>query len=137
MDIQAMIGAMSQSWYDARTRYHVTLGAAIERLAACDQDAIVVLSDAPGSSPGAPDSYRGYYSDLAFPEVSHRPVSAVLADCRSVLDQTLTGYKGGDFTMDSTTPLWVAEYGDSSNRAVVDIREADGKVEFVVKTLSD
>ena len=51
------------------------------------------------------------------------------------------GYKGGDFTMGKTTPVWVANYGESSgfkregdkyNQAVVDVEETDKGV--ILKT---
>lgn len=52
------------------------------------------------------------------------------------------GYKGGDFTMGKTTPLWVANYGESGgfdyedeslyNTAVVDVTE--GKKKVVINT---
>ena len=54
----------------------------------------------------------------------------------------VVGYKGGDFTMGKTTPLWVASYGSSagyktnknySSMAVVDIKETENKVVIVTK----
>lgn len=53
-----------------------------------------------------------------------------------------TGYKGGDFTMGKTTPVWVANYGNSSgfgdgSMAVVEVREEkeNGRVVLVTKHL--
>jgi hypothetical protein len=53
------------------------------------------------------------------------------------------GYKGGDYTMGKTTPVWVANYGYSSgfndgdsykySQAVVDVKEDDGGVSIVTK----
>ena len=52
-----------------------------------------------------------------------------------------TGYKGGDFTMGKTTPIWVANYGESSgfkedkeyrSQAVVDVSEDKSAV--IIKT---
>ena len=61
---------------------------------------------------GKLDSYRGYYSDLAFePTEDKRKVEELLEVCQAAMGQVFTGYKGGDFVMGALTPLWIAGYG--------------------------
>lgn len=58
-----------------------------------------------------PHSYRGYYDQVA---VSVRDDGQTVAEMRrTVADclDTFTGWKGGEFTMDADTPVWVAEPG--------------------------
>lgn len=63
-----------------------------------------------------PDSYRGYYSDLAFPPAAPGDptitVAELLGVCLDAVGRTFDGYKGGEFTMTKTTPLWLAHYGN-------------------------
>lgn len=32
-----------------------------------------------------------------------------------------TGWKGGEFTMDESTPVWVANAGNSGNTGIIDV----------------
>ena len=59
-----------------------------------------------------PHSYRGHYEELAFEPVPRVTIGEMLACARGALDRTFTGYKGGDFTMYSYTPVWLSQYGD-------------------------
>ncbi len=66
-----------------------------------------------------PHSYRGYYSDLAFErEPGTRTVGSLLEEVKGCLNNTFTGYKGGDFFMDIHTPLWIASYGSTGEKIV-------------------
>lgn len=88
------------------------------------------------------DSYRGYYSHLAIayrdPDASpfiDMPICTVgrLLDMALRTDgMRLTGWKGGEYRMDRTTPLWVANPGDWSRQAVVGVRNDD--LEVVITT---
>ena len=59
---------------------------------------------------------------------------------KSTVGKTMTGYKGGDFLMGETTPVWVANYGKVSgfrkyefkDTAVVDVIEQESAV--IIKT---
>ena len=62
---------------------------------------------------GEPQSYRGYYEDLAFEPVADTTVGAMLDAAESALGKTFTGYKGGEFKMTECTDCWLAEYGSS------------------------
>ena len=63
---------------------------------------------------GEPDSYRGYYDQLAFAPVKDAKVSDMLVFAKSALGKTFTGYKGGEYEMDGFTDCWIAEYGTSA-----------------------
>lgn len=54
-----------------------------------------------------PCSYRGDYYDLAFEIRRDVRVADMLADARSALGKTFQGYKGGDYTMRESTPVWL------------------------------
>lgn len=62
---------------------------------------------------GAPDSYRGYYEDLAFAPAQNVTFGSMLENARYAMGRTFQGYKGGDFTMGEFTDCWIAEYGTS------------------------
>ena len=64
---------------------------------------------------GKLDSYRGYYSDLAFGgHVANVSPEKLLEHCQAAMGRTFQGYKGGDFVMHENTPLWISEYGRAS-----------------------
>jgi hypothetical protein len=70
------------------------------------------------------DSWRGSYAELALNykiDGEEMTVSAFLQMLKDTVGKTLTGYKGGEFTMDRDTPVWVANYGNSGNTAVVEV----------------
>jgi hypothetical protein len=76
------------------------------------------------------DSWRGSYCELAINfEGSVRgsklnPPDDVtfLKWLKEANGKTYTGYKGGEYLMGKTTPLWVANYGNSGNTMLVDIK---------------
>ena len=110
MDLQAMIDGMSAQWMKERAETQMTLGKMIERLEALPADLLIGL--------GNPKSYRGYFSDLAFEEITPRPVYALLQDCKACMGKMFHGYKGGEFFMHAGVPVWVAEYGNTGLRLI-------------------
>lgn len=134
MDMQAFIDAIGDAAHAARSQYHLTLGRAIEYLSAANP-ASPVRYDV-GGSPRDAHSYRGYYSDLAFETGSGSiTVADFLDECRAALGNVFMGYKGGDFTMTTATPLWSASYGGGGGRAIIDIREDAGSVVLITKVI--
>jgi hypothetical protein len=108
--LQAMIDGMGAAWQRERAATQMTLGVLIEALEALPADRTIT------GLAGA-HSYRGYYCDLAFKPASEvRTVGELLAECRAAMGEVFEGYKGGDFTMGRTTPLWVACWGDCGER---------------------
>jgi len=74
--------------------------------------------------PTSIDSWRGIYAELALnfeSEGTRMTVSDFLKMLKDAVGKTYTGYKGGDFTMSRQTPVWVANYGNSGNTAVIGI----------------
>jgi|TARA_B110000977_G_C10598521_1_gene307236 hypothetical protein len=78
-------------------------------------DLIIRLRELPQDMPillGHAESYRGYYTDLAFvPLDVPRTVKEALEEAEEANGETFTGYKGGDFTMSRRTPVWLSRHG--------------------------
>lgn len=81
----------------------------IEYLEACDPEVVVPVGF------NNPHSYRGYYECLAFEPAPNVTIGSMLADARSALGQTYTGYKGGEYTMGEYTDVYLAEWGDTGD----------------------
>lgn len=106
-NIQALVDGMGAEWQRQRAKSQMTLGKMIDALAAMPADAQVAAIH-------GPQSYRGYYCDLAFEpadEGKTRPASELLAECRFAMGGVFEGYKGGEYQMGRNTPVWVASYG--------------------------
>lgn len=77
------------------------------------------------------DSWRGSYSELAL-EFSSEGEAMEISKFYKMLKETIgkefTGYKGGEFTMNKHTPVWVANYSHSGNTGVVDIVDNDFEI---------
>lgn len=84
-------------------------------------------------------SWRGIYRELALgftTDDSTRPVlSQFIKDTKECMGKTFEGYKGGDFVMGKTTPVWVANYGNSENNALIDVEYDDYEVRLITKRL--
>ena len=119
--MQALIDGMSANWQRERAESQVTLGGMIDALQSMpDTVQIGGLGDL--------DSYRGYYSDLAFEPISGgKPAKEVLEICRAAMGKVFQGYKGGDFVMGALTPLWLADWG-SCGEKIIAIHK-DGTIE--------
>jgi len=85
----------------------MTLGALIEWLEGQDQDMIV----RDGFSSAHSD--RGDYSELAFTPKEETTIKDMLAHARGALGATFQGWKGGDFTMEEYTSVYLGNYGES------------------------
>ena len=138
--LQLMMDAINAEGRRTRSKYQLTLGKLISHLENSNQYAKVECTN--GISPGEAHSYRGYYSDLAFelndPTEVDLKVKDFLAICRKILDTTFEGYKGGDFVMDANTPLWLSNWGEADNVAMMDVvRKNDDTVLIVVKSLEE
>lgn len=88
----------------------------------------LVYFDFPEARPTRLMSWRGAYEELALgftwnEEAEYPTVTELLEDLRGAIGKTFTGYKGGDFVMGKTTPIWVANYGRSDNTAIVEVRD--------------
>lgn len=102
----------TRGWRKERESKMLTLGELLDELRTFNPLLPVVYED--HKSPGDPHSYRGYYQDLSFQDREDGTASTsefikVLENC---IGKTFEGWKGGEFTMDRTTPLWRAYEGD-------------------------
>lgn len=133
MDMQKMIDLMNESSRKTRGRYQMTLGKMVDILKSSDPTLPVVFGGEDTGSPGAEDSYRGYYSDLSFGRTDAEvTVSSFLERCSKALGETYQGYKGGDFQMGPDTPIWCASYGCCGN-AIMEAQQSDEKLILVTR----
>lgn len=76
----------------------------------------------------APHSYRGYYNELAI----ERSYEVTLADIKKTLDEAIgeqfTGYKGGEYSYDSSTPVHLSYYGNADDSDGVEFEALVGKM---------
>jgi hypothetical protein len=82
------------------------------------QDLIAALKELPQEAAisfgfGEPDSYRGYYDQLAFAPKANTTIGDMLRMAEKALGATFYGYKGGEYTMHEYTDCYIAEYGSS------------------------
>jgi hypothetical protein len=90
--------------------------------------------------PTALASWRGSYDELALgfeEDGESRTLGEFIEMLKCADGETYTGYKGGEFVMSRHTPVWVANYGNSGDTAIVDVRDEEwavilvtGKCEF-------
>jgi hypothetical protein len=129
MDFQkmfdALFDALCKATSEERSRYHVTLG---DLTVACEANPNGRVFVDTGNGLRDEHSYRGYYNELSF----HRddeptPTADVLAMCRRAASDTYEGYKGGDYTYNERTPLWLAPYG-CTGAALVSLVVRDGDI---------
>lgn len=99
----------------------ITLGKLI-RLLECEKPENHVCFDFGGMTPTDIDSYRGYYDQLAIGYQDKYDESMTVAKLLEILTKsvggTFHGYKGGNYTMDVTTPVWAANYGECHSTAI-------------------
>lgn len=74
------------------------------------------------------DSYRGYLDNLAinwYHRDDHKGVAptvgTLLAQLKTALGKTYQGFKGGNFTMNEDTPVFVAKWGEIGSTCVIGI----------------
>lgn len=113
----------------------LTLGEFIAKLKSCPQD-VWVEFDFCSFVPDGCDSYRGYYEDLALgfreSDSEELTVAQLLEEMQEANGREFSGWKGGEFEMGDSTPLWVANRGDATGTAVTGVKSYHYKV--VIKT---
>lgn len=119
---QYLVDGLSNAWQKERSKTQMTLGKMILFLKNMPPEALIdtIIN---------PHSYRGYYEDLAF-ERRDGKITALdaLELCQSAMGKTFKGYKGGDFMMGESTPVWMAVRGKTGQR-IMQIRD-DGSFEI-------
>lgn len=70
-------------------------------------------------------SWRGDYSQLSLGYAHDSPktttVAELLAECEAAVGKTFQGWKGGDYTMNERTRVYVGNSGEGAGTAIVDI----------------
>lgn len=77
------------------------------------------------------DSYRGYYEQLALgvSNGAHQHTAGTLFKAaKQCMGKIFTGYKGGDYLMTATTPIWVDNVGDCTGTYLYGVYESSGTV---------
>ncbi len=123
--IETQVAAMRhQTFMDSP---QLSLGELIERLEAIEtEDDCSVRFDFGYFRPSELMSWRGVYAELAVGftdkgDYKDPQLSKFITELKGAIGKTYTGYKGGDFFMSKSTPVWVANYGESGNTAVVGV----------------
>lgn len=114
----------------------ITLGEMIRQLEVCDQNSTISF-DFGGLQPTTFSSWRGVYSELAVGWDSGygTKVSEILERCKKAVGSEYMGWKGGEYVMSESTPVWVDNPGKYS---CTGISEIDGSsYEVVIKTYRD
>lgn len=129
-EFDQLIEQQRQEAKQIRSKYHVTLGQLIDFLKSHkDRDVVFVDSDnGEQRHLSNAHSYRGFPTDLAFQSCErvspeHGTAKALLKKCKDVLNQSLTGWKGGSFLMSKDTPLWISKEGCIDGVAIIQLGE--------------
>lgn len=111
-ELEFLLSSMKKVLRDDRANTQMTLGTLLKSLGDMrDHDLVEGLKNS--------HSYRGYYEDLAFePAGEAMNVCDLIVICRSAMGKTFEGYKGGEYKMDETTPVWIAERGESGKKLI-------------------
>lgn len=103
----------------------ITLGGLIDLLKNRDQSERVEF-DFCGFGPDGLHSYRGYYNHLAigyrkttWRDGEDMTVGQLREKLEAAVGKTFEGYKGGDFTMNPKTPVWVADSDEAGGTGIV------------------
>ena len=87
-----------------------------------------------GLQPNGLDSYRGYYDQAAIGVECERygaNVGEFVKLLESRIGQTMTGYKGGNYTITPDTKVWISNYGECSDTYVTGVRREDWGCTFI------
>ena len=100
---------------------------------------IVFYGKGVSGSPGTIDSYRGYYE---FPAIDWREdgsanVGELFNEIESAIGATFTGYKGGNYPMTRSSPLWVSGYGNCTGLGIVGVDASSDPVKILVEKIDD
>jgi hypothetical protein len=122
----------------------ITLGELIARLEALPEDRAIEF-DFGGAIPTSFNSWRGVYADLALGFGIHgfnggkietnETVTGLLKKAKHANGGTYGGYKGGHFTMNKNTPVWVDNYGECTKTAIKGIEEKEYGLKIITEAV--
>jgi len=144
MDLQTILdnAVAAKRAEEMKISAQLTLGELILKMEGKSDDKPVVFDDGK-HFPTYLGSWRGSYCELALGYNEYegeKPMEgSIFAEkLKEAVGKTYQGYKGGDFTMGKTTPVWVANDGESSGfrettedgheTAIVDIVETEDAI---------
>lgn len=158
MDLQEVISnkIAADRAHRMKTSPQMTLGeliARVEPLAARDQgkkddDKATVDFDFGSALPTGLSSWRGSYAELAINysfngygymvgytknagstfDPKAPTAEQFLVMLKEAVGKSYTGWKGGDFVMGKTTPLWVSNDGDGDHTAVIGVLDKEYRI---------
>lgn len=183
MDIQEIVNnaVKAQRNEELKNSPQLLLGELVLKLEAVKNKELPLFIDIMDKRPMGIDSWRGSYCELAIQteqvgsyntdKVMHESEYGDSYEMKSIgkenptvkewievlkeaIGKTFVGYKGGDFLMGKNTPVWLAEYGNSSFKLddkeiddenysnykdvyFVDVKEENDKVYLITKTNED
>lgn len=118
-----------------KTSPQINLGQLIELVKICDREDAEVVFDFGYFHPTSLDSWRGAYYELAL-DYTEKGTAMTRNYFLKLLNEAIgkeySGYKGGEFTMSEETPVWVSNYGQSANTAVVGVK--NGGYQIIIQT---
>lgn len=153
MDLQSFIDKTIKAQRKAKLEesHQMTLGELIKKLEAVEpkqgDDEQSVVFDFEFLAPTTLDSWRGSYDELAIgwtyrgyaPEgcpdhngSNDTKLTGFLKELKDAVGKTFEGWKGGDFVMTETTPIWVANPGNTGNTGITEV--VDNGYEVILMT---
>lgn len=109
----------------------MSVGEVIAKLRSCKEDADVYF-DFCGTKPTGTASYRGYYEDLAIDWTDREAIGLKCGQLLQCFEQAnnkdQSGYKGGWYTVNNDTAVWVANWGECDGTAVISIENDDYRI---------
>ena len=135
-DMDDLIKDMKEKMKDMRDKTfgvsaQITLGELVLKLESIKEKTKNVSLDFGDFYPTDFDSWRGSYCEIAlnyddgWPREEEVTVDTLLKKAKESIGQTFEGYKGGQFTMNKDTPVWVANYSKSGNTGLVGVIETE------------
>ena len=138
MDLQKMLDNAVNAGRQERlkTSSQLILGELIAKLEALEDRTQTVSFAFENAVPTHLSSWRGSYNELALNfsfEENAPTVEDLIKRLKQAVGATYQGYKGGEFLMGKTTPVWVANYGNSGNTGITDVIQTEDD-EVILKT---
>lgn len=133
-DLLDGVKAMRDESFDKSPQ--ITLGELLEALEniptkqGSDNEPVQISFDFGTAYPTGFSSWRGSYDEIAInyalsgydaEQFAHTDLKDFVEWLKKTIGATYTGWKGGDFTMDKNTPVWVANDGNVGNTGVIGV----------------